>query len=30
MADKVVKLKSGRLEKITLNESPLPVESIEW
>lgn len=30
MADKVVKIKSGRVERLAINPSPSPVESIEW
>jgi hypothetical protein len=30
MADKVVKIKSGRVERLAANPSPSPVESIEW
>jgi putative ABC transport system ATP-binding protein len=30
MADKILRLKNGRLEGIALNESPRPVEDIEW
>ncbi|MGD9568802.1 MAG: ABC transporter ATP-binding protein [Sedimentibacter sp.] len=30
MADKVIKMRSGKITDITLNESPLPPERIEW
>lgn len=30
MADKVVRIKSGRIEEVFVNESPLSVEDIEW
>lgn len=30
MADRVIVLRSGQVEKMTLNEHPLPVEQIEW
>lgn len=30
MANRVITLKSGRVENIKLNENPLPVERIEW
>ncbi len=30
MADKVIKIKSGRVESIEINEHPVPVEVIEW
>lgn len=30
MADKVVYIKSGRIEEIEVNETPVPVEEIEW
>lgn len=30
MADRVIRLKSGRIESMTLNASPVPVENIEW
>lgn len=30
IADRVFYMKDGRLEKITENESPLPVEELEW
>ena len=30
MADKIVKINDGRIEKILLNENPTPVEQIEW
>ena len=30
MADKVIKMKNGKVESITKNETPTPVERIEW
>lgn len=30
IADKVVKIKNGKVESVTLNENPMPVERIEW
>ncbi len=30
MADKVVYIKSGKIEKIVKNENPVPIEEIEW
>lgn len=30
MADRVIKIKSGKVSKVTLNENPVPVETIEW
>ena len=30
MADKVVKIKNGKVESVKLNANPLPVERIEW
>ena len=30
MGDKVIKVKSGLIDSIVINENPLPVESIEW
>ncbi len=30
MADKVIYIKSGRIEKIETNANPLPIEEIEW
>lgn len=30
MADKVIHIKSGRIEKIEKNNSPVPIEEIEW
>ena len=30
MTDKVIKIKSGRVESIEINEHPVPVEVIEW
>lgn len=30
MADKIIKIKSGRVESIEANEKPAPVEVIEW
>ena len=30
MADRVIRVKSGRIESETVNENPIPVEQIEW
>jgi putative ABC transport system ATP-binding protein len=30
MGDKVIKVKNGMIESVTLNENPIPVERIEW
>ena len=30
MADKVVRVKNGKVESVELNDSPLPIEGIEW
>jgi putative ABC transport system ATP-binding protein len=30
MADKVIRIKSGLVESVKINENPLPVERIEW
>lgn len=30
MGDKVIEVKNGRIQKITINENPVPVEMIEW
>ena len=30
MADRVIKIKNGKVSKVTLNENPIPVEMIEW
>lgn len=30
MADKVVKIKNGKVESIQLNDDPMPIERIEW
>ena len=30
MADKVIYIKSGKIEKIEINPNPLPIEEIEW
>ncbi|HYE81996.1 MAG TPA: ABC transporter ATP-binding protein [Clostridia bacterium] len=30
MADKVVKIKNGKVEAVKLNENPVPIERIEW
>ena len=30
MGDKVIEVKNGKIQKITLNENPVPVERIEW
>ena len=30
MADKVITIKNGKIEGVTLNEHPMPIEEIEW
>jgi putative ABC transport system ATP-binding protein len=30
MADKVIKIKNGKVESIELNKNPIPIERIEW
>lgn len=30
MADKVIKIKNGKVESVEINESPVPIERIEW
>ncbi|MCM1060299.1 MAG: ABC transporter ATP-binding protein [Eubacterium sp.] len=30
MANRVVKVKSGRIESVSVNDSPMPIEQIEW
>jgi len=30
MADKVIRIKSGQIEGIEVNENPMPIEEIEW
>ena len=30
MADRVIHIKNGKVEKIIENEHPVPVETIEW
>lgn len=30
MADRVITMRSGRVQDIKLNENPVPVERIEW
>ena len=30
MADKVIYIRNGKVEKTIINEKPLPVEAIEW
>jgi len=30
MADKVIKVKNGKVSSVTINENPIPVEGIEW
>ena len=30
MGDKVIKVKNGKIESITINEEPVPIERIEW
>jgi len=30
MADKVIRMKSGKVSEFTVNENPLPIERVEW
>ena len=30
MADRVIKIKNGKVSKSWVNEQPIPVEEIEW
>ena len=30
MADRVVRIKNGTIDSMTLNENPIPIEQIEW
>jgi putative ABC transport system ATP-binding protein len=30
MADRVIEIKNGQVNRITLNDTPTPVEMIEW
>ena len=30
MADKVIRIKSGKIESVEVNAHPIPVEAIEW
>jgi putative ABC transport system ATP-binding protein len=30
MADKVIKIKNGRVESVEINKDPVPIEGIEW
>lgn len=30
MGDKVIKVRNGKIESVTINENPVPVERIEW
>ena len=30
MADIVIRIKSGRIESVEINENPKPIEEIEW
>lgn len=30
MADKIIRIKSGRIESVEINENPKPIEEIEW
>ena len=30
MADKVISIKNGKIEKIEVNKTPRPIEEIEW
>jgi putative ABC transport system ATP-binding protein len=30
MADRVIRIKNGRVSEISVNDAPIPVERIEW
>jgi putative ABC transport system ATP-binding protein len=30
MADRVIKVKNGKVSQVVMNENPVPVDSIEW
>ena len=30
MADRIIEIKNGRVERMRVNENPVPVETIEW
>ena len=30
MADRVINIKNGKVEKVRINKHPVPVEEIEW
>ena len=30
MGDKVIRVKSGKIDSVELNDNPMPVERIEW
>ena len=30
MADRVIRIKNGKVSSMTVNEHPVPVETIEW
>ncbi len=30
MGDKIIKMKNGKIESVTLNDNPVPIERIEW
>lgn len=30
MGDKVIRVKNGLIDSVTVNKKPVPVESIEW
>ena len=30
MADRIIQVKSGKIEQDLINERPIPVENIEW
>jgi len=30
MADRVIRMRNGKVQSITINEKPTPVEEIEW
>jgi putative ABC transport system ATP-binding protein len=30
IADKIIKVKNGKISSVKINENPVPIESIEW
>jgi putative ABC transport system ATP-binding protein len=30
MADRVIKIKNGKVSRMTMNDHPTPIEEIEW